>query len=330
MNYSPLVSVIIPLYNSDRYISEVLQSVTNQTYSDIEVLVIDDGSTDKSLATAKEFEGGRIKIFSQSNKGASAARNYGLREAKGEYIQFLDADDLLSPNKIEEQIKLLIQNPDTIAFSPTIHFFDGEALDNKIPIDEWYYDSFTNPISFLLKLYGGDDTDGGMIQPNSWLTPKNIIDKAGFWNEELSVDDDGEFFCRILVQASGIVFSKNGINYYRKHKKNIGLSSKRDDRAFESIYKSLVLKQLHLRDYKNDPRYKKAFARAFKRLAIQSYPQFKQISTACEKNFKILGGSNHDVTLGGRGIELLKKTFGWKIARIVQYYLRKIYLQCIK
>ena len=248
-NY-PLVSVIIPVYNSEKYLGAAIENILSQRYTNIEILVIDDGSSDNSQSVARKFENKKVKIFAQTNKGASAARNNGLRQAKGEYIQFLDADDLLSSNKIEDQVKLLLENPAKIAICPTIHFFDGESLSEKAITDEWYYNSFNKPSDFLIKLYGGYENEGAMIQPNSWLTPKKIIDKAGFWDERLSLDDDGEFFCRVILASTGIVCSINAINYYRKFRDNNSLSAQVGDKAIKSALLSLELKQQHLSFFK--------------------------------------------------------------------------------
>src|SRR3954463_5077031 len=102
---NPLVSIIIPVYNAEKYIAETINSAADQTWSNKEIIIIDDGSTDGSLAIAKRFANDQIKVFSQANKGASAARNRGLLEAKGKYVQFLDGDDLLMPNKIALQLE---------------------------------------------------------------------------------------------------------------------------------------------------------------------------------------------------------------------------------
>ena len=311
----PLISVIIPVYNGEKYIAQAIECVLNQTYKNIEVLVIDDGSTDDSLTIAKVCECESVKVFSQPNHGASAARNYGLREAKGDLIQFLDADDLLSSNKIEEQVKLLIENPDKIACCPTVHFFDGEDITSKEVYFDNFYEGLTEPKDILINLYGGFEGEGAMIQPNTWLVPKNIIDKVGYWNERLTLDDDGEFFCRVILASEGIIYAKKAINYYRKFKENKSLSAKNDYKATKSALLSLELKQEHLAHYQDEVGYKKAFARAYKRMAVQAYPQFNDIANACLKNIKLLGGTNHDVTLGGRGIEFIKKVAGWKIGK---------------
>ena len=102
----PKVSILIPLYNSENYIEETIQSCLNQTYENIEIIIVDDGSTDKSLQIAKSFESGKLKVYSQPNSGACKARNLAFEKSIGDYIQYLDADDLLSENKIENQRKV--------------------------------------------------------------------------------------------------------------------------------------------------------------------------------------------------------------------------------
>ncbi len=99
------VSVVIPLYNGERYIAETLQSVLAQTFTDFEVLIIDDGSTDQSISICKSFNDDRIRYVHQTNRGLSGARNTGIHSAKGEYIAFIDADDLWSPKKLEMHLE---------------------------------------------------------------------------------------------------------------------------------------------------------------------------------------------------------------------------------
>jgi len=103
---SPLVSIIIPCYNAERWVKQSIQSALDQTYSPVEIIVIDDGSTDQSLEVVKSF-GDKITWETGPNRGANHARNRGLDLAKGNYLQFLDADDYLLPEKIERQMKVL-------------------------------------------------------------------------------------------------------------------------------------------------------------------------------------------------------------------------------
>src|SRR5438128_8633466 len=106
-----LVSILIPVYNAESFVADAIQSALDQTWPAKEIIAVDDGSTDRSAEVLKSFAP-RIKVIEQENRGASAARNRALREAQGEFIQYLDADDLLAPNKIKIQMnRLLAESP---------------------------------------------------------------------------------------------------------------------------------------------------------------------------------------------------------------------------
>ncbi|RYX82911.1 glycosyltransferase family 2 protein, partial [bacterium] len=103
----PFVSIIIPVYNAALFLAETITSTLKQSYRNFEIILIDDGSSDNSYNIAKQFNDPKITVVKQANKGASAARNHGISLATGDYIQFLDADDFLHPQKIEQQIDTL-------------------------------------------------------------------------------------------------------------------------------------------------------------------------------------------------------------------------------
>jgi len=249
MHRFPLVSIIIPVFNAERYLRETINSALAQTWPAIEILIIDDGSTDNSFEIANEFTNANIKVFIQGNKGASAARNYGLKYAKGDYIQFLDADDLLSTDKIELQMTVLNNNCDLIALCDTAYFDDGTEPYQSKSIKEWYNADWDDPVDFLLKLYMGSEIMagyGGMIQTNSWLTPRQLIDKAGLWNEFKCPDDDGEFFCRVILASKGLRYAK-GINYYRKYNSGTSLSGQKTREALQNSLRAVDLKYNYLK-----------------------------------------------------------------------------------
>ena len=127
MNTStPLVSVVIPMYNVEQYICSAIQSVLDQSYKNFELLLIDDGSPDYSVTLAKSFSDPRITIISQQNRGLAGARNTGIHEACGKYIALLDADDLWAPNKLELHVKHLESRPEIdISYCPSL-FMDEE------------------------------------------------------------------------------------------------------------------------------------------------------------------------------------------------------------
>jgi glycosyltransferase involved in cell wall biosynthesis len=324
-DYNPLVSVIIPLYNAEKYIAETIENVLKQTYSNIEIIIIDDGSTDKSLSIAKSFEGEKVKVFSQLNKGASAARNYGLREAKGDFIQFLDADDLLSDNKIEEQVNLLISSKaNSIAVCSTTHFFEKKEIYQKeVSIDGWF-EKIENPVEFIIKLYGGYTGVGGMIAIHAWLTPIALIDKVGFWNEELSVDDDGEFFCRVILASEGVVYSNRALNYYRMHRNGGNLSSQKSRKAIHSIFLSTQLKEKHLLSATTNANARSAIARLYLDIAVSCYPSFYDLSKKAEMKVIELGGCSSKHYTHTPTYRIITPLLGWKTSALMAYYKNKL------
>lgn len=107
----PKVSAIIPTYNAMTYLSETVDSVLHQTFTDFELIIVDDGSSDRTVQWVSELEDPRVRLICQENQGATVARNTGITEARGEYIAFLDHDDLWHPTKLEKQVRCLDENP---------------------------------------------------------------------------------------------------------------------------------------------------------------------------------------------------------------------------
>jgi glycosyltransferase involved in cell wall biosynthesis len=134
MEKHSLVSVIIPVFNGETYIVEAIESVLNQTYPSLELIVVDDGSTDDTQRILKDYHS-RLRCVSQQNSGVSAARNYGLRLARGEYIVFLDADDVLLPTKLTNQVACLDREPDVGSVHSGWHLIDaqGEYIETVEP-----------------------------------------------------------------------------------------------------------------------------------------------------------------------------------------------------
>lgn len=320
----PLVSIIIPAYNAEKYLAEAIESALDQTWPNKEIIVVDDGSADKSLQVASGYEQFGIKVFSQASKGASAARNNGLSKASGDYIQFLDADDILGDNKIANQVKLLQQHPGKMAVCSTIHFKDGsDHLDHRPSEYEEGFLNDSDPLPFLINLWGGNDNKGSMIQPNAWLTPKTVIDKAGRWDEALTLDDDGEFFCRAVLASEGVVVARNTYNYYRKNPGK-SLSGKKDLSSLQSLYRSINLRRQHLQPFESEVT-KKTISRLLGSLLMLCYPQHLELSAQIVSDIRQLGGFNGLPVLGGRVIELIKHTLGWKAARNIQYYYAQLF-----
>lgn len=317
---NPLVSIIIPVYNAEKYLAETIKSVTDQTYRNIELIIVDDSSTDDSYTLAKSFEKENVKIFRQENSGASAARNLGLANAKGTYIQFLDADDLLSKDKVEGQLNQISTKPNYIANCRTIHFFDGENLSKLKPseYEDKFYRSTEETDEFLIKLWGGYSKGGSMVATHAWLIPKSLIDLAGNWNENITTDDDGEFFARIILNASGIVYTPDVFVFYRKNQFS-SLSNINSEKKLKSSLAAAKIKTHLLLQRNSSKAAKLASYKLLLDIAVRSFPKYYKIYQEAMKMMPKIENEGYLPQLGGPKIQRLAKYFGWKTARLLQF-----------
>lgn len=188
----PFFSIIIPLYNKEKHIKNTLQSVLDQSFSNFEVIVVNDGSTDNSLNIVNSIKDTRIKVYSIKNSGVSAARNYGIKKAQAEYIAFLDADDLWENNFLE-QINRLIHN------YPKEHIF-ATALKIKTKKSS-YFASYKNldlsPNQVQVLDYFKYSIDHSILHCASSVLSKTAIQKVGEFNETLNTGEDTEYWIRI-------------------------------------------------------------------------------------------------------------------------------------
>lgn len=326
-----LVSIIIPVFNAEKYLGETINAVLAQTWQNIEIIIVNDGSTDNSKSIINSFTEAEIILIDQTNQGVSAAKQAGLCIAKGAFIQYLDADDLLHPTKIEKQVIALLDNPDKIAICKTTHFFDN--IDNNIPDDDHFFREYLNdPLNFLIKLYGGFDLVGGMIQPNAFLTPAGIIKKAGPWNTSISpcTDEDGEYFCRIILHSKGIVYQPETLNFYRKTRSKKSLSGVINEITYSNLVESIWLKHKHLLTYANGDEQianiHDATYQSLEQVKINIYYDLKKVVAQILAYQKQLTPSRKpgSPNLGGNVITLIAKVAGWKFARWLQHKRGKL------
>jgi glycosyltransferase involved in cell wall biosynthesis len=300
-----LVSIIIPCHNAERWLAATLESALAQTWPAVEILVINDGSRDRSLAVAQSFGPRGVRVVDQPNAGASAARNHGLRLARGDFIQFLDADDLISPDKIAAQVDMLHDRaPNTLATCAWGRFRDDPAETQFV--DEAVFRDF-HPVDFLV--LAGDT--GAMMHPSSWLLPRSVADRAGPWNEALSLNDDGEYFCRVLLASTGLVYCSTGRSYYRSGLPG-SLSQQRGEKARRSQFRSLELIVRHLRAAEDSPRTRRAAANYFQRFIFDFYPAPADLMQAAAAQVAALGGSSLAGPPMGPRTRALAALVGWK------------------
>ena len=253
---NPLVSIIIPSFNRATLIGDTLDSIISQTYANWECIIIDDGSTDNSINILENYakKDTRIRCYKRPNqkkKGSNTCRNYGFNLSNGEFVKFLDSDDLLSNDNIFEQLESIKKFDcyNGIVVTSQWNYFINNIL-GVIPLSKQNNKSYRSGYD-LLSDFGIYNT---FYPPHIYLTHRSVFIKSGLWNEYLKINQDGEFFTRVLLNSSRIVHSKKGMVYYRfgynSNEVNVSSFSTREKKEHSIL--SWVLIEAHLRLYKND------------------------------------------------------------------------------
>jgi len=308
---TPLVSVVTPCYNAAPWIAETLRSVLDQTWPAIEVIVVDDGSRDGSAEIARRIGSSRVKVISQDNAGQSAAANVATAAAQGDYLEYLDADDLLAPDKIERQIRLIERvGPTFVASGEWARFYDHPQHAEFTPDALW---RDLDPVEWLLTAWNGHL----MMHGAAWLIPRPIAESAGPWDERLTLINDFDFFSRVLLASQGARFCPGARTYYRSG--NTGsLSGAKTRRAWESAFLSLRIGTGNLLARESSPRTRAACATVFQRFSFEVFAQEPDLATEAEKLARELGGSPVQPD-GGPAFLALSRIVGWQLALKVRH-----------
>ena len=192
---NPLVSIIIPAYNSGPWIADTVRSAIAQSWPKKEIVIVDDGSTDDTLSIARSFESRNVRVLKQAHSGACRARNRGIEECQGDFIQWLDADDLLAPNKIAAQLKKCddLNGHTTILFSGAWgKFYYRPQKATFIPTCLW---TSLEPLEWMIKRL----ENAVFMHPAAWLVSRRLTERAGRWDERLQRNQDGEYFSRVAA-----------------------------------------------------------------------------------------------------------------------------------
>ena len=313
---TPLVSILIPCHNAAPWLAQTLESALAQTWPHQEILVVDDGSTDGSASIAHTYAGRGVRLVPQENRGAAAARNHAIREAHGEFFQFLDADDLISPDKVSAQLALLsARPPGTIASCAWGRFAEDPAAARFL--DKAVFQDFS-PIDFLVL----SARTGAMMHPSSWLVPRAVAERAGPWDESLTLNDDGEYFCRVLLASAGLAFTSGGRSYYRSGLPG-SLSQRRDERSRRSQFHSVELIAQHLLAAEDSPRTRRACANYYQRFLHDFFPAPRELMHAAAARVAELGGTDLDRPAMGPRTAALARFIGWKNVRRLKHWLHR-------
>ncbi|MDH5380353.1 MAG: glycosyltransferase [Cyclobacteriaceae bacterium] len=211
---TPIISIITPVFNAEKYIALAIHSVLKQTYSNWELLIINDGSTDKSKDIIISFKDERIHYFEQENKGVSAARNIGLQNIKGDYFCFLDADDMLPENSLKDRLDVFINHPEIEFVDGQVRVFNSENHDSTLRLFKPTFKG--NPFQALLNL--SEACFFGL----SWMIKKNSIKKYSF-RMGLTHAEDLLFY--LSVSKSGIYSHTDSLVYQYRVSGNTAMTN---------------------------------------------------------------------------------------------------------
>lgn len=223
---SPLVSVIIPNFNRSELIGFTLDSIINQTYTNWECIVVDDGSTDNSNEVVKSYNklDPRIKLYNRPNdkeKGANACRNYGFGISNGVFINWFDSDDLMHPEKLQIQVSELLKSKHDFTVCQTL-VFEGD-LNNILGLRKE-------------KIYSQDFFNDFVTNDIKWLTQAPLFKKAFILKNQLTFDEtlqqsqERDFFIKVLDVVKDYHFNETPMVYFRKHDKSISYGKKNESK----------------------------------------------------------------------------------------------------
>ena len=294
----PKVSIIIPTYNTANYISEAVDSALAQTYPDSEIIVVDDGSTDGTRQLLESY-GHRIRYIYQDNQGVSTARNKGVQEAQGEYMAFLDADDIWYPDKIMKEVSVAEQNLQVPLFFSDAESFNEKGLlksSNMPPRDALYEKG-----SFRYQISKTRLNDGAVIQGDFYkdlllgnfvtlstaFIRKEYLEQAGGFNKGLSVNADYDLWLRIS-RTKPILCINHVTTRYRVRDDSMSGKENLRNLLYQSLDLDLLEKQLHDSQNPYQDLIKKRMLEYYKTIIWGYYhlQDFKKVRTFCLRSLK--------------------------------------------
>jgi len=304
----PLVSVLVPAYNAEGWIADTIKSALEQTWSRKEIIVVDDGSRDRTLAIAQQFASENVCVVSQENQGAAAARNRAFELCQGDYIQWLDADDLLSSDKVEKQMESVkkLECRRMLFSAPWGTFMYRVTKARFTPTPLW---CDLSPTEWLLRKMG----QNLHMQTATWLASRELTEAAGPWDTRLSLDDDGEYFCRVLLASKGVCFVRDARVFYRESGFSRLSNVDRSDRKLESQFLSMKLHVGYLRSLEESDRVRTACLSYLQTWFVWFFGERPDLAEALEELAATLGGQLKIPPLR-RKYHWIETVFGRRIA----------------
>jgi len=209
---NPLISVIVPAFNSAHLVTDALGSVKKQTYPNIELIVVDDGSSDDTYDVVRTFDP-EIRLIRQDNQGPASARNNGIQASKGRFLAFLDADDQWLPDKLDKQYRFALRHPDVSVFVCNVINLEGDQL--------------KGPRFSSKKIFGEKKSEGivsdyirptirySFHAPSSWFVRRTLFDRYGLFDESLRAPEDSDIILRWVLAGELIGYQDEGLVLYQ-------------------------------------------------------------------------------------------------------------------
>jgi len=316
----PLVSILIPAFNAQESIAQTLRSALAQTWKRKEIIVVDDGSSDRTLDVARHFEAEGVRAVTQRNQGAASARNKAFELSHGDYIQWLDADDLLAPDKIERQMQVSDQGASarTLLSSEWGRFMCRPDRANFVPTALW---NNLSPTEWLLRRIG----QNLYMQTATWLVSRELAEAAGPWDTRLLSDDDQEYFCRVLLASDRVRFVPEAKVYYRGPGIAFGSLSHigQSERRIAAQWLSVQLHIKYLRSLDDGERARAACLKYLQASLIHFYPEKVEIVQQANELARDLGGQLVSPGLSWK-YAWMRVVFGWPVAKHGRQVLLKL------
>jgi glycosyltransferase involved in cell wall biosynthesis len=313
----PLVSILIPAYNAEKWVGAAIASALGQTWRHKEIIVVDDGSTDGTLAAARQLESNEVRVVTQPNQGAAAARNKAFSLSRGGYIQWLDADDLLTPDKIARQMEIAEQSPSrrTLLSSAWGAFMYRASAARFNPTSLW---ADLAPTEWLTRKWEGNLH----MQTATWLVSRELTESAGPWDTRLLGDDDGEYFFRVINASNGIRFVPQSRVYYRIMPGSRLSYIGRSDKKMEAQFLGMKLQIGYLRAREDSDRVRAACVTYLQTWLPNFYPNRPDLVHEAQQLAASLGGRLFLPEASWK-YAWIEKLFGFAAAKHVQLYYNR-------
>jgi len=316
---SPLVSILIPLYNAEKYIGDLLEWCIRQPYKNIEVVVVDDHSTDNSFAIAKRYENDRIHVLTNPKKGSQSARNYAFEHSTGQYVKFHDADDYGSDNLILKQVERMLKDGDenAIVFSSRHTMEDYGSFGNN----KQYNDrDFDDPIDYLYTAY----RTFSFHCPHCFLLNRQTVEKVGGWKEDVMILQDSHFFTKAVEQASKMLYVDEEYAIWRIFNDNQHIHCRTTEKMRNGIHTicDMANTLLRHRDDQETRQMLSDFIGQYVYRDIRSFrPILSYLDSVCKRN-----GLEWTKIKSPR-LGFLYSTVGWEQTTMIIQYWKKFKIQ---